>query len=414
MRNPGLVILLLVFLFVSCKKKEDETAGSKPLIATVHIPDQFFNPILGGVISVSDAGGACLADLYCQGGGTFTLYGKTGTSLPATIQLTVTRVETYWHSFSIRTETYTDLNPGEFSLQGSRADTLGSVSPVFVNAPAHTDAVLISTSGYSNLTSNPGSIPILLYKNPDRIYISYPTSAGVKYMLTGPFYNHSSDTIDLKGLLASQSRTVSFPWPVRYFECHVKGYPDSNFSSPVPYIVDEILAGGGPMLDFPIHYPPDFFKGYGTEIMAMEDPASDQSWSYHCTGALPSSFRKINASISGISQSGGTVILSASGTMDAVSATWSFLSPFKGLVYWTVYRPESSRTVSLPAISPALSQMFPWLAADSLSPSDVRLYEMPGIDSYSQFISRIFNNSDPTSPELIETSLVQKRFPSKK
>lgn len=412
-----LFVSLLVSLlpFLSCSKKSDPASETKPLIATVHIPQNFFNPVLGGVISVSDMNGVFLADTYCEGSGTYYLYGKEGSTIPSGIQLTVTRAEPYWHSFRIIIETYTGLSSHEFSLSGSRADTVGSIRPVFINAPQHTDGILVSTSGYSNLTSSLNSIPIPLYRSPDDLYIGYPTSGGFRYKWIPSLQKNNKDTIDLSSLLVPESSTISFPLAMKYFECTVDGYTDLNYNSPYFHTLNEIIEGGTSISSFRVYYPPAVFQGFHTSIMATEEILSSESWFYHVDGQIPAVFKKINAAISGIIPASGGIRISANGSMDAVSGTWEFQNPFQGLVTWTVYGGDTVRTIKLPGISPALNQMFPWLDADSLSFANARLYEMPAVANYQELVDILFSKTNPTSIERLETSVCQSTaVPTKK
>lgn len=411
MRN-FLFFLLFSILLVSysCKKK-NEAPASKPFLMTVNVQGRFFNPVLGGVIYISDMQGKVLSDTFCLADGIYKFYGQAGTSAPSALEVTTVRAEPSSHSFLITIQTYTYISPSEWTLIGSRADTVGHIFPSYKNIPAHNDAFIVSSSGYSNLTLTPGILPIPLYKNPDDIYIGIPTSSGLKYKWFNGVHAFDTDTFDLSNALPAEKQSISFPAPVEYYECRVQGFTDGNFTSPIPYMVDETLGNGTIVSSFDAYYPPSKFQGFHTDIMAVENYSLNQNWYYHVDGQIPSAFRKINASLNSFTPSNTSVMLNASGDLDAVAGTWQFQNAYKGYLSWTVFGPDSSKVLNLPQIAGSLSNMFPWLNRDSLSFSTVQLIDLVNCHGYNQMINQLYNPANPSDFVRQETSSLSVSLP---
>ena len=405
-KNLLFLIIPMLVIAWSCKKKS-ESPANKPLLMTVNVTGRYFNPLFGGVIFISDMQGKVLADTFCLADGVYHFYGQSGASVPSFLEVSTVRSEPAWHSFNISIETYNYISPSEWTLLGSRADTVGNINPVFKNIPAHNDAFLVSSSGYSNLTSILGNIPIQLYKSPDDIYIGIPTSAGLRYKW---FYNavsNAKDTFDLSNSLFAEKKTIAFPSLIQYYECRLQGFTDGNFNSPIPCMVDEILGNGIAVNSFDAYYPPSRFQGFHTDIMALEDYSSNKSWFYHVDGPIPTAFRKIAASLVSYSATNTGMQLLASGDMDAVSGTWQFSSTYKGHIEWTVFGPDTTATMRLPQIPPSLSNMFPWISRDSLRFMNAGLIDLAECQGYSQMISRLYGPANPSSFIRQETSILK-------
>jgi len=413
MRKPlVLLILPLLFLALSCKKKSEDPSP-RPLLMTINVDGNYFNPILGGVLFISDMNGKVLSDTFCPGNGTYRFYGASGTSAPKYMEVTSVKYDPYWHSFNIVIETYTRISSSEWTLKGYRADTAGKVRPVYVNIPAHSDAILISSSGYSNLTSSLEPIPIQLYKTPDEIYFGIPTVQGMMYKWFSNVHANTTDTFDLSNPEPSARKNIAFPFTAQYYECRVQGFPDGNFNSPIPFLVDELLSDGQPANNFFAYFPPARFQGFHTEIMALENWTSGQSWLYHTDGEIPSDFRKIQASLTSFVSTQNSLSLKTSGTLDAVSGTWKFENPYQGKVEWTVFGPDTTTFLQLPAVAPSLNAMFPWFSRDSLTFEKTELIDLLNIQGYIPMVSVLFNPSAPSSPERQETSKLSVAAPGK-
>jgi len=402
-KYPVFLIIGLLFITFSCKKKSDSPA-EKPLLLTVNVDGNYFNPILGGVIFISDFQGRVLSDTFCPGNGKYRFYGQAGTSAPSMMEVTTVRSDPYWHSFNIVIETYTCISPSEWTLRGTRADTVGRIFPTYINIPAHNDAILISSSGYSNLTSSLEPIPIPLYKNPDDIYFGIPTSTGMKYKWFSGIQSNTSHTFDLSSPLAAQKTTISFPAPVQYYECRIQGFPDGNFNSAVPYMIDELLGNGSVTSSLDAYYPPAKFTDFHTEILGVENYSSNQSWYYHVDGQIPAMFRKISANLTSFTPSNSSLLLHTSGDLDAVSGTWQFQNPFQGKVEWTVFGPDTTTRLQLPQVAPSLSNMFPWFSRDSLTFEKVQLLDLVNCQGYPQMIGLLFDPANPSNLDRQETS----------
>ena len=403
--NRNLVFLIFpVLIFAYSCKKNSEAPSTRPLLMTVNVAGNYFSPVLGGVIFISDMKGNALSDTFCLGDGKYRFFGRAGTIAPPLIEVTTVRAEPYWHSFNITIETYTCIIPSEWTLQSYHADTVGKIYPSYINIPAHNDAILISSSGYSNLTSSLEPIPIPLYTSPDAIYFGIPTSAGMKYKWFSGIPANTAYTFDLSDPLPAEKTTVLFPAPVQYYECRVQGFPGGNFNSPIPYMVDELLGDGSITSKAEVYFPPSKFQGFHTDIMLVENYLSNQSWSYHVDGEIPAAFKKIAAQLNSYTATNTRLLVKASGDLDAVSGTWQFLSPFQGMVEWTVYAPDTSTSVQLPQVAPALNGMFPWFSRDSLTFEKVQLTDLVNCKGYAGMIGRLYNPLNPSGFERQEVS----------
>ena len=406
------LILITVVISYSCKKKSDADV-SRPLLMTINVSGSYFHPILGGVIFISDMQGRTLADTLCLSDGTYHFYGKPGTSAPSFVEVTMVKPEPYFHSFNISVETYTYIRPSEWTLKGYRADSVGKVNPVYQNVPAHTDAMLISSSGYSNLTFNPGTIPFPLYKSPDDIYFLIPTADGMRYKIFSGVLANTTDTFDLSSLRVPGKNTITFPGPVQYYECRIQGFKDAGYNSPIPHMVDEILGSGSVVSNFDVYYPPSEFQGYHTEIQAIEDYSSQQTWYYHVDGPIPAAFRKISASLNSMVPTNTSLQLRASGELDAVSATWELFRPYQGIIDWTIYGPDTTTFMQLPQLAPSLSNLLPWLSRDSFSFYRTGLTDLVNCQGYDQVIRVLFDPLHPSNIDRQECSSLS-ITPSKK
>jgi hypothetical protein len=410
MIHRGLLFsILLAFLFFSCRKKEETPDPGKPLLMKINVTENYFHPQLGGVIFLSDNKGNTLTDTYCHGGeGTYTFYGATGSSAPSSISVTIARYEPFWHSFSIRIETYTRVSPGEWTLSGSRADTIGHADPVFVNIPSHNGPLLISTSGYSNLTFTPGLFPVSLYKSPDNLYIGIPVPGGFKYKWFENLVSGSSDTLDLSGGSDAVIHTLRLAdQPVSYYECRVDGYREASFDSPVPYRIFDLPGNENPGGLLSLYYPPGIFQGYHTWVKIVEDWTSGTEFEFQTDGQLPASFIKIQAQVTKLNSSGYQAEIAATGALDALSGTWNFQSPYQGMVEWVVFGPDTTTQLKIPEPAPALLLAFPWLSRDSLTLIHAELTDLSKVQGYSAMVGLIFNPAMPSRFERQELSRVR-------
>jgi hypothetical protein len=412
MRNVLFFLVFSLLLFTSCKKKTGPPA-TRPLLMTMDVAGSYFNQTLGGVIFISDRQGKVLADTFCLADGVYKFFGQDGTSAPSLMEVTIVKSEPYWHSFAITLETYTCIQPSKWKLQGYRATLAGQVTPVYKNIPAHSDAILVSSSGYSNLAFNL-SIPIDLYKNTDDIYFGIPTSSGMKYKWFSGIQVNTSDTFDLSNSQVPDHKTISFPSPVEYYECRIQGFPDGNVNSPIPYLLDEILGNGITANSVDVYYPPAKFLAFHSDISAVESYSTNQTWYYHTDGGIPAAFKKIQAGIVSFSSASAILNVKISGSPDATSGTWQFQNPYKGLVNWTVFGPDTATSLQLPQVAPSLTNMFPWFSRDSLAFAHVRLIDLINSQGYPQMINLLFNPANPSDFDRQETTMLEQVPGSKK
>lgn len=393
---------LFLFILPSCKKKSDESS-SRPHLMTIHVGNNYFNPVLGGVIYISGRDGKTIDDVMCHGSGDYSFYGESGTSAPAWIDITIVRIEPFWHSYSIVAETYTRLQPGEWTLTGSRADTIGSVNPVFVNVPEHTGNILISSSGYSNLTFTPGLIPIPLYKSPDDLLFSIPTLTGWRYQWAGWLSPGFKDTLDLSQTLYPESTTLRLGnVPVSYYECRVDGFSDSASRNNLPLRVVELLDTDNPDGTVKLCYPPAKFSWFHSEFSVVDDWNSGKQYYYQAEGAVPTLFKRNSAIPGDIYSEGYHLNIHATGDFDALCGLWIYQSPYQGMVEWRVYGPDTATSLIVPETAAALNEQFPWLHRDSLACQQAELIDAINISGYTTLINKIYNPSKPSQMNRIE------------
>jgi hypothetical protein len=408
-RKVVLLAFSLAFLFFSCRKKDDSPEPGRPLLMKINVTENYFHPQLGGVIYISDNKGKVVADTYCSGSaGSYSFYGSAGTSAPSSLSVTIARYEPFWHSFDIRIETFTRISPGEWTLSGNRADTIGHADPMFVNIPAHNGPLVISTSGYTNLTFTPGLFPVSLYKSPDNLYVGIPVPGGLKYKWFTNLVMGSTDTLDLSGGSDAALHALRLAdQPVGYYECRVDGYAEANFNSPVPFRIVDVPGNDNPGGLLSLFYPPGIFQGYHTWVKIVEDWASGAEYEYQTDGPLPASFVKIQAQVTQVNSSGFRADISATGTLDALSGTWNYQSPYQGMVEWVVFGPDTASRIEIPEPSPALLSAFPWLSRDSLTFIHSELTDLSKVQGYSAMIGLIFNPAAPSRFERQELSKVR-------
>ena len=207
----------------------------------------------------------------------------------------------------------------------------------------------------------------------------------------------SADTFDLSGGLTQEKKTIALPFAAPYYECSILGYPDGSFNLPIPYDVDELFGDGTPVSGIDAFFPPGKFQGFHTDVMILENWTSGVAWRYQTDGDIPSAFVKISAQLNSCVPTINTVDLKASGTLDAVSATWQFESPFEGKVEWTVFGPDTTTHLAVPEVAPSINAVFPWLSRDSLSYAKTELYDFPDLGGYNDVVNTLYNPSAPSA-----------------
>ena len=412
--KPGsfFVIILSLIILVSetlssCKKKSDEEPVPSSPVFTVNFMDNYINPQLNAIIFISDMQGKLLADTMISGNGTIHIMPESGITIPPKFMVTIATWEPDMHNFRISLNTYYQIPVSEWIFQGHRMDTVGHVTISLKNVPQHDGPVLFSNSGYSNLTLNTNERVNYLYKNPDDLYILINTSSGPRYkwvpdITKGEIYN-----VDMSETSIPEFQMISFPGSEVYYEVRVYGYHDQNVESPLSCLLNEQLGDGTAVSSVQVNYPPAKFSTFHSIISLVEDWTSSSTYFYWVDGVIPSSFKKIDASVTSFQPAKGMVEFSTNGTYNVSNATWSFTAANFQHFDWSVYAPDSTKTIILPEIPPSIRQMFPVLSLDSLVLDNIQLMNFTGLPTYDDFIYQTLVKNPPVGIEHLETSTVK-------
>jgi hypothetical protein len=257
--------------------------------------------------------------------------------------------------------------------------------------------MLISAAGYANLTFTPGQFPVTLYKNPDNLYVGIPTEEGMKFKWFEGIRAGSADTLDLSGALNAEALPLKLAQqPVAWYECHLYGYSEENFITPIPHLINESLGSENPSGTILLEFPPGKFTGYYTTIKVLDNWSSGIEYDYQTHGAIPSGFVRISAGMNPPVAEGYKLPLNPTGSFDLLSGTWKYQSPYQGMVEWTIFGPDTASLLMIPEISKELAGIFPWLDRDSLTFSHAELTDFSTIDGYSAVLGKIFNPEAPS------------------
>lgn len=409
MKSFRLVMIFFILAgSISCRKEVEGPAPEKPFLMKIQVTGNYFHPQLGGIIFISDDQGRVLSDVRCHEDGTYTFYGAVGSIVPAWLSVTTVRIEPFWHSYKIVLETFTRIRPTDWAIMGNRIDPAGLYSPSYINIPPHSGPLLISSSGYSNLTFTPGNLPITLFRNPDDLYIGIPMPDGLKYKWFEGITAGQQDTLDLSGAMDAAVHSLKLSSEqVSYYECRVFGYMGTQFSASVSHLISELLSTENPSGTISIEYPPEKFAGYHTEITIVENWSSGIQYDYQTNGSIPSDFVPISAQIENLVIDGYHMQCIASGNFDIQAGKWIYQNPYLGLVEWTIFGPDTASMLMVPQLSPELQSTFPWLSRDSLTFDHAGLNDLSGIQSYTAALRQIFNPSSPSTFERQEFSRIR-------
>lgn len=395
---PALLIALL--LMAACTKKEDpEIAPAAPLF-TITFTGHFVTSQVPVILFLSYPDGTVYLDTTCGQNGTYTLFPPAGKAVPETFSVTIVQPRTYWHSFLVEISTFDGVRGGTaWAMRGSLPDTAGSATVSLKNLPAITGPILYSCTGFYNLTMQSVNRTMTLSENPSDLCIRIATTDGTFYRYDQHLLNDGASLeVDMTGVVAAAEKSVSLPFEAGEYTFLLYGNTENEYDPGSSLLTDYVISDGFPADTVRIHYPPDRFNGYYTEMMISEQFGAGETFHYHTDGAIPSHFSRIDATLAAIQPEKARVSFSASGQFDMTSAQWDFMDKGNIIYTWRCYSRDTTRQLSVPAISPALSRWFPTLRHDSLSLTHVELTDLLTLPTYAALLETLFN---PASPSLM-------------
>lgn len=396
----------IILLSTSCKKNKDDGPGSKQTIMTINFSNDFINPILGAIVFISDMQGNTLADTSFSGNGKLLIQVNPEIAIPGKFMVTIIKPEMGEHKVLVTMNTYLYAGTTECTLTGNRSDTLGHATISLTNLPALTGPVLYSSSGFFNLTSDVVSKPVMLYNSPDNLYVSIHTTEGPRFKwFTGLILN-GTYSVDMDSTQTSEITSVVLPFQAIYFEANITGFSDGNWDSPTPFTCDMVFGDGTAVTSIPVAYPSQIFTGFHTELMARESWESPASWYYHVDGAIPTTFKKINAEVSQMQATTGRLDIHTNGQFEVTVASWVYSAPNKPYFTWNIFGPDTLSRIVLPALSPAFEKAYPELSIDSLIFLSAGLMHFVQPITYSSFLDLTLKSSHPNPMQRLETSTV--------
>ena len=408
-----LIMMFLLMGIISCKKEKNDSPLLSPVL-TLNFTDKFIPDQLPVIVFISDPNGKVITDTTCSSNRTYILYAPDGKSVPENLMVTVVNSEIYWHNLMVHINTYTNVVKGsEWTIKGTKPDTVGMATISLVNLPTLVAPILYSNSGYSNTTFNPLDRIALLYKSPDDLYIKIQTSGGQLYKIVTDIERNGNYSIDMSDAAPAESHEISFPISAENYEAELYGYKDANYDSPIPILADNLISEGHPVNSVKLYYPPSVFPGFHTKHMLQETYSSDATFYYHTEGSIPDEFKKINADILSMQPQTGSLTIQTSGTYQMVGAHWEFVDHALVFYEWQLFASDTTRTLVIPEIAPALKRMFPSISLDSLIFQYAQLTDLQNLASYNELINKLFDPSHPTQMDRYDATTLRKIFTSR-
>jgi hypothetical protein len=402
-----LFLFIILAILSSCKKKESVTEEA-PTLMTLQFTGNYIYPQLSAIIFISDDQGKVIGDTMVSGNTTVAIKALSGKTVPASFTVTLATWEPGMHNFVITLNTYTNVSPGTWALEGHRADTTGHYTLSFQNVPQTGSPILFSNKGYSNETFITEGLTGYLYGDPDDLYIKINTNAGPKFKWVPGIQPSAMLVVDLSQMEDASLGAVNLPFSAQQYVAKLKGYPGSDHTTPFWYLSDDVISDGTPKSQLLFAYPPGKFDGFGTSIEIAENYITPYIYTYHLDGPIPESFRKIDAQVNSVTVNApGAVTQSLGGTYTSAETSWFFNAYNHQAFIWNIYCPQNTGTVKLPDLSPDMKRMFPSLAHDSLTYSQTELYLYYAAADYPSWVRMLFDPSAPKQAEHLEASSIR-------
>jgi hypothetical protein len=412
MKNVSFVLLFVLLILInSCKKDDNKPQPAVPLI-TLHFTERFVHEQLPVIVFLSDETGKTILDTMCVSNETYELFAASGQSVPDKMMVTVVSSEPYWHSLRVHINTYTQVDKGsEWTLQGSRLDTVATAHVSLENVPDLSGPILYATPGYYTLTFNKTNRALLIYDSPADLYVKIRTDTGQYFKYVPDCLVFGDYTADMAVNLPTESKKVSFPMPVENFEAKLFAYNDDELDSPAPLILDYTLSEGFVSDSIQLNYPPDHFNYYQTQIMLQETYLSDISWFQFTEGNIPTEFVRPDAEILSMQPLQNKLRIESSGTFDLVTANWQFVDYALMHYEWKVFASDTSKTILLPEITPAFQSMYPTISHDSLRFQFTELTDFQQVESYEALLGKMFDSEKPIRMDRLDANIIRKSLP---
>lgn len=404
-----LPLAICLSVFNSCSKDEHTSTPPAPIF-TLNFTEKFIQPHIPVIVFLSRPDGSVIMDTTCESNITYVFYPPSGKFIPDRFMVTVISSELFWHNFRAHINTYTNVTKGsEWTLKGTRPDTVGKATVSLANLPALTGPVLFSNSGYSNETSTTTGRTAILYQSPDDLYVKIQTGEGQLYKIT-EIVRNGNFSVDMSDAEPAESHSVSFPVSAENYEAQLYGYATADYDSPIPIMADNLISDGLPASGIDLHYPPSYFAGFHTKMMLQETYTSDEIWFYQTEGSIPGQFAKVDADIASMQPQKGSATIQTNGTFNVLGAHWQFVD--HALVYyeWQIYAPDSTSNIVIPEVPPAFKTMYPTISLDSLTFQYAEVMNFYTLSSYYELIGNLFNPASPKQMDRFPASSLRKNL----
>ena len=412
MKKQIALFLILTGIFagvISCSKDEHTSTPPTPIF-TLNFTDKFIPAQIPVIVFLSRPDGSTIMDTTCTSNITYVFYPPSGKYIPEKFIVTIVHSEIFWHNLMAHINSYTNVSKGsEWTLKGTKPDTIGKATVSLTNLPDLAGPVLYSTSGYSNETSNTSGVSAILYQSPDDLYVKINTPDGHFYKLT-EIVRNGNFSVDMSDPDQTATKSVSFPFSAENYEVQLYGYVNSDYDSPLPVMADHVMSDGIPVSSASLHYPASYFSGFHTKMMLQETFTSSETWFCQTEGVIPDQFAKIDAGIISMLPQTGSVTIQTNGTFNMTGAHWQFVD--QSLLYyeWQIYASDTTSTFVIPEIPPDFKKMFPTISRDSLIFQYAELTDFATVNSYEELIGYLFNPSYPQQMDRFNASVIRKNF----
>jgi hypothetical protein len=406
MKKANLTFLLIIVtsLLFSCKKKEEPLVLQPVQLMKINFTKGFVPNDLEVIVFISDSLGNLIAEMACPTDGTYEIFAPDGMAAPSNMMVTIVKYDFYWHNLLIQINTYTEISPTEWTIEGAEPEKLGDAVISFTNVPT-SKAKVYSTYGYTNFTFsiNPQTVPV--NSNPDDFYVKLNTTPDEpKYKWLSGIAAGGNYELDLSEMSYAKTKIIQFPMQVDFFKAKLWGINNNDLS--LALMTDQVIGDGNPANQVQLSYPAESFNNYRTNIFLQESFQSKTAYYYNLYGEIPESFSTNTAEILTVNPSAGQLEYTAKGNFHLTKAAWYFKSYTNEIFNWNVFTPQTSTVIKLPEIPPLVTSTFPLLSIDSLQYNNIELSDFQNQNSYFEVVQKIFNPAGPTIPEQLSYSSV--------
>jgi hypothetical protein len=141
------------------------------------------------------------------------------------------------------------------------------------------------------------------------------------------------------------------------------------------------------------------------DIKIAESWDSPATYAYRTDGAIPATFKKINASVTSVEASTASVRVMKTGENELTVAYWMYSgTPEQPDFRWRIFGPDTVSRFTLPELSPKFEKLYPELSRDSLVFQSVSLLHFIQPTTYQDFLNRILVSGEADAEQRMETS----------